>query len=63
MDNDEPLYLVRCPYCGHSSGVVTLLETYQTSFWCSACSRSFKVDPLRPQRTIPRGKNTWYNDI
>lgn len=63
MDTEERLYFARCPYCGHTSGLVTTLEMYRSSFWCTRCSKSFKVDPLHPQRTIPRRKNTWYNDI
>lgn len=48
MDNDERLYLARCPYCGHTSGLLMTLEMYNSSFWCTTCSRSFKLDPPTP---------------
>ena len=63
MDNEQRLWLVRCPYCGHAIALATILDMYDYSFWCRTCSRSVYVDPLRPQRTISRGKNTWYYDI
>lgn len=63
MNDEEQLYLARCPYCGHTSGLVTTLEMYRSSFWCTRCSLSFKVDPLHPQRIMPREKSTRYYDI
>lgn len=63
MDNEERLWLVRCPYCGHAIGLATLLDMYDYNFWCRTCSQVVPIDPLRPQRTIPRRKITRYNDI
>mgnify|MGYP000965732233 CR=1 FL=1 len=45
MNDEEPLYFARCPYCGHTSGLVTVIESYQSSFWCTRCNRSFKIEP------------------
>lgn len=61
MDNEERRYLVRCPYCGHTSGLITTLEMYQSKFWSTRCSRLFTLDPLRNMN--PREKITRYNDI
>lgn len=63
MDNEERLWLVRCPFCGKAIALATILDMYDQSFWCSNCSLGVYVDPLRPQRVIPRRKNTRYNDI
>lgn len=66
MDNETRLYLVNCPYCHHTIGLATELEMYHKSFWCRTCSQGIKVDMLHLQKkkkTIPRRKNTSYNDI
>lgn len=63
MDNITRLYWVDCPYCHHTIALATELEMYHKSFWCATCSQCVKVDPLHPQRTIPRRKSTRYYDI